>query len=345
MTKRRGRRGGVSVSPRGGILRLRWTQYGKQQQLSLRIPDTPLNRVIATQLATQMELDFLTGKFDETLIRYQVPESQAEKIQPTASTTDLFKQFTEEKRLDGVSGQTISTKYQALCSNIQRFGRDILTTDDARELFRMICGRQAPRTANQNLVLLKCFGDWLAKNGELPENPFEAVKSAKSSSQKVQDRTPFTKDELALLLATMKEHPHARHYYDFTVVLFSLGLRPSEAIGLRWSHINLKRREVTICETMARSETGISSGSSRVRKGTKTGDVRILDMNDRLFQLFTARQPSPVALDDLVFTTPKGLPICDRRYRTRYWKPVCQQAGIRYRPPYTARHTLLTYGL
>lgn len=341
---KRNRRGGVGVSTRSGILRLRWSQHGTQQQLSLGITDTPLNRVIATQLAAQMELDFLRGQFDSSLERYQVTD-YAETIQPTESTAKLFQQFTEDKRIEGVSGQTISSKYRALLSNIKRHGSDILTEKDAIALVTMLRGRQVSLTANQNLVLLKSFGNWMVEQGQLPENPFEQIKPAKATSQVTQDRTPFTKDELALFLRTMKQHPYARHYYDFTVVLFSLGLRPSEAIGLRWSHINLSRREVTIRETMARSATGISSGGSRVRKGTKTGNARVLQMNNRLSHLFTARQPSPVRLDDLVFTSAKGLPICDRQYRERYWKPICKLAGIRYRSPYTARHTLLTYGL
>jgi integrase len=41
-------------------------------------------------------------------------------------------------------------------------------------------------------------------------------------------------DEIRLLLDAVKNEPILSHYHDFCVVLLFLGLRPSEAIGLRW---------------------------------------------------------------------------------------------------------------
>ena len=32
-------------------------------------------------------------------------------------------------------------------------------------------------------------------------------------------------------------------------------------------------------------------------------------------------------------------------YRARIWKPACERGGVTYRPPYTARHTLLPHGI
>ena len=35
----------------------------------------------------------------------------------------------------------------------------------------------------------------------------------------------------------------------------------------------------------------------------------------------------------------------DRMFRERIWQPACKRAGVKYRPPYTSRHTLLSHGI
>lgn len=333
------------MNARNAVLRLRWLYRGKQKQLSLRIPDNPDNRLIAQQKAAQIEADIISGKYDETLDSYRVI-ALAPSAQSSTPTAELFDQFTEFKRLDGTSGQTISTKYRALRSNIARFGRNVLTTDGARQLVELLRGRQSPQISNQNLVLLKSFGAWLTDQKHLHSNVFAPIRPLKGAkAYKTQDRTPFTREELALFLETMRSHPYAQHYYDFTVVLFSLGLRPSEAIGLRWGHVSLSKRIVTIRESLSRSADGRTSGRARERKGTKSDNVRVLPLNDQLVELFSRRWYLDASTDELIFTSASGEPIDDHNYRERYWKPVCEAAGIRYRPPYTSRHTLISYGL
>lgn len=342
--KQRGRRGGVSITARSGVLRLRWTYQGKRQELSLRLPDTPHNRRLATIQAIQLELDLIEGQFDESLNKYRVGQFvQARK--PSSSTVSLFKQFSQFKAGKGVSAQALNTKYSALRSNIKRLGRDILTEADARDLIALLRSRQGQLTANQNLFLLKSFGQWLVASNHFAANPFTAISAQTGAAKITQDRTPFSKDELLRFYPAMLLHPTASHYCDFTVSMLLLGLRPSETIGLRWRHILLQRKEITISESLSRGPEGQSSGAGRVRKSTKTERVRILPMSDRLHRLFMARWRPDVQPDDLVFLSPEGQAIDDRNYRNRVWKIVLKAAQIPYRPPYTARHTLISHGL
>lgn len=344
--QKRNRRGGVSVGVRNGILRLRWQHLGRQRQLSLRIPDTPENRQLAEEKAALIESDIIYDRYDETLKRYEIIAHQSRWQRSHQSTADLFDEFTAYKRSEGTVGQTIATKYRALRSNIVRFGREILTVNDAEDLVHLLRDRQSPRTANQNLVLLKEFGRWLVAQKYMRIDPFAKIKSVKGSrAVRVQDRTPFSPDELSQFLMTMLLHPTASHYYAYTVTLFSLGLRPSECIGLRWEHVDLSRRIVTIRESLGRSESGRSAGKARQRKGTKTDNVRVLPLSKRMCWLFSTIKPADAEPSDLIFSAAEGGPIDDRSYRNRYWKPICDAARIPYRPPYTARHTLISHGL
>ncbi|PZO55452.1 MAG: hypothetical protein DCF15_10405 [Phormidesmis priestleyi] len=341
---RRNKKGSVSVDARAGMLRLRWRYLSAPKQLSLGLADTPLNRHRAQGMAAQIEADMVSGHYDSTLDKYRL----IAKPQPVAAalpTAELFDQFTEKKRRDGTSELAINTKYKALRSNIARYGAGVVTADDAHELVAMLRTRQSQKVSNQNLVLLKAFGAWLKKQQYLEQNVFESVASLRCNHVNEQDRTPFTQKEVALMLETMKTHKVCYQYYDFTFILFALGLRPSEAIGLRWRHVDLERKQVTISESLGRADDGRSSGSSRQRKGTKTGNVRLLPLNPRLVALFAGRRSATAQLDDLVFTSATGKPICDRLYRERYWKRVCTEAGIPYRPPYTARHTFISHGI
>lgn len=342
--RQRNKKGSVSVDSRAGMLRLRWRYRSTPKQLSLGFADTLPNRYRARGMAAQIEADMVSGNYDTTLNKYRLI-AKPQPVTAALPTAELFDQFTEKKRREGTSKLAINTKYKALRSNIARYGADVVTTDDAYKLVAMLRTRQSQKVSNQNLVLLKAFGEWLKQQQHLEQNVFESVASLKHSDINAQDRTPFTQREVALMLETMREHKICYQYYDFTFILFALGLRPSEAIGLRWRHVDLERKQVTISESLGRSDDGRSSGSSRQRKGTKTGNVRLLPLNPRLVALFAGRKSATAQPDDLVFTSATGKPICDRQYRERYWKRICTEAGIPYRPPYTARHTFISHGI
>ena len=344
--QKRNRRGSVSVTARSGVLRLRWQYLGRQRQLSLRIPDTAENRRLAEEKAALIESDIIYGRYDETMKRYEIIAHQSRWQRSKKSTVELFDDFSAYKRAEGTSGQTISSKHRALRSNILRFGREVLTPNDAAELVALLRDRQSPRTANQNLVLLKEFGRWMVDAKHFRSNLFAGIKPLKGAGAiRIQDRTPFSPSELSQFLATMLLHPSRSHYYAFTVTFFSLGLRPSECIGLRWQHVDLERRLITVRESLSRSQEGKTSGSNRIRKETKTGRIRTLQMSARLHSLIANLKPTAADPDALLFVAASGGPIDDHNYRERYWKKTCEAAGIRYRPPYTARHTLISHGL
>ena len=340
--KSRAKKGTVSVTSRNGMLRLRWTHQGNAYNLSLKMTDTPLNRHLAQGKASEIQADIAYGRFDPTLDRYREQENAIAVVE--LGTPQLFEQFIDYRRQDGTSGQAIASRYKPLLSNLKRFGRCIEDVDIAREFIDMLRSRQSPRIANQNLTLLRAFGRWCIDQGLLPMNPYAAIKPLKCS-RSVQNRQPFSRDEVERFLSTLKFDRKNRHYYDFCYVMLSLGLRPSEAIGLRWQHIDFDRKQVTICEAMARSEDGKTAGYARQRKATKTVNIRTLPLTPRLVAVLQGRRSPDSQPDDLVFTTAKGCVIDDHNFRERVWLKTCQQADIRYRPPYTARHTLLSHGI
>ncbi|NEP54248.1 MAG: tyrosine-type recombinase/integrase [Moorea sp. SIO3C2] len=340
MPKKRNPKGTVVVEVRGGTLSLRFRTGGKQHRLALGLPNSLPGKKLAKAKALEIQKDIAFGEFDPTLTKYR-PNTPA--VQPL-STVELFEKYIESRRADGTSGQAISARYKPLLSNLKRFGLSIETADHAYDFVQLLRSRQSPRIANQNLTLLKAFGKWVVENSHTEDNPYQTIKPLKGGPP-VQNRKPFTLEEIQQFFGALKADPVTAHYHDFCLVLLSLGLRPSEAIGLRWSHINLDKAEVTIRESLSRAEDGSSAGYARVRKVTKTGNIRTLPLSPLLSDILNSRWSLERDADNLVFTTPKGKPIDDRRFREKIWKRTCKAAGIPYRPPYTSRHTLLSHGI
>lgn len=336
--KTRHKKGDVVVWERNRMLRLRWRYGGKQQHLALGVSDTPFNREQADRIAIQIKRDIAHDDYDETKDRYRLNHQQApDPVELT--TVELFSQYMEYRREQGTSPQTLVTRYKTLRSHLSHFGRDVATVDDAREVVEALRASMAARTANQVLSLLKGFGRWMVEYGHINESPFETIKPLKGAVA-VYKRDAFTADEVNRIMATMQTHPIGRQFYDFTLILFDLGLRPSEAVGLRWKYVDLQGRKVTICEALIPNKV---NGHGWVRKSTKTGRSRTLPLNEKLVSRLAGRHSQTVKPDDLIFTDAKGKPLKYDDFRRKAWKPVCQEADVPYRPPYNARHTFISH--
>ena len=156
----------------------------------------------------------------------------------------------------------------------------------------------------------------------------------------LKDLRPKESPKTALILIDNPLPKKKLRYYPFTLCLFALGLRPSEAIGLRWRYVDLERKQVTIAEAIVRID-----GEQPLRKGTKNGVIRQLDLVDSVAQLLAKHRSQDAQPEDLVFTTPNGRLINLSNYRHHCWKQAIEQSNIPYRPPYAARHTFISWGL
>ncbi|MDS3860160.1 tyrosine-type recombinase/integrase [Thermosynechococcaceae cyanobacterium BACA0444] len=322
------KRGSVSVGVRSQLLRLRWRYQEREFHLSLGMPDTPLNRSISRRRASEIEQDIHLGQFDSTLKKYR-PQSH----KGTLTTVQLFEQFTATR--EGLaSPQAIKSRYYPLLNNLKRFGQDITSETQARSFVDMLRSRQSALIANQNLSLLKSFGDWAIKSEQWETNHFANIERLKATRTINPKRLPFTREETRKLLDAARLHPRWHGYHDFVMTLLYLGLRPSEAIGLRWQHLNWQQKTITICESLSRSPSG------RRAKPTKNNKTRVIDLHLDLLAMFQGRLSGGRPPQELIFTTATGQPIDDHNFCQRTWKDLCKAAGIPYRVPYAARHSL-----
>ena len=131
--------------------------------------------------------------------------------------------------------------------------------------------------------------------------------------------------------------------------LLATGVRPGEALALRWADVDLKGGVVTI----RRSLTWRKKGEYLFRDETKTGKGRPIPLPASLVPDLTshkARQAEErLAVGsqwvdlDLVFPTELGTPHRRENITTRHLKPILEAAGL---PPnfrlYDLRHSCAT---
>ena len=318
------------------MIRLRWRYGGREFSLAMGLPETPINRAGAEKLAAKIQIDIALGKFDHSLASYrpQLPSM-------ATNTLELFDEFIGYKESQGIQKQNITCHYKSLRPYIESLNCPIKSQRQAEKLLNKLSERRNTKGYNHALSRLKAFGRWAVSNHHWSHDPFEGFKAKRVVKNSINfNRQPFTKKEVALLLQTIANDVQLQHYYSFTLCLFALGLRPSEAIGLRWRYVDLERQQVTIAEAIVRTD-----GEQPLRKGTKNGVIRQLDLVDSVTQVLANQRPQDAQPEDLVFTSPMGRPINPANYRHHCWKKALELAGIPYRPPYTARHTFISWGL
>lgn len=316
-----------------GAIQLKFTFAGKRYSLN-PLPGgqytNPRDLNTAKAVASQIQNDILAGHFDNTLNRYRIaPKADKEAKKEPVTLLTIWDAWVEQLNLP------VATKahhYKAIRQQIIK-ANPLLT--DASWFIQSTLGAS---TFNQRLGYLKACGTWAVSQGQVETNPYAALKPRKATPKEIK---PFTEIEIKAILDGFEKL--APHYCPFVKFLLATGVRTSEAIGLRWRHVDLNKGEVVIQESLSRDWAG--NGYQRVRKETKSGGIRYLYLPQELIGVLEAIKPAITAPDALVFTTVKGKPIDDGNFRERYWVKVLAHVGVAYRHPYTTRHTTASHGL
>ncbi|WP_414573147.1 site-specific integrase [Nostoc sp. CCY 9925] len=311
-----------------GSIQLKFTVAGKRYAFN-PLPSGNYNDkrdlTIAQAIATKIQNDIIAGHFDPTLDRYRL----VPKITQPKTLLELWDLWV--KYLD-LPEHTQANHYKWVRKMISQANPQIT---DTNWLFKF---NISPRTFKDRLGLIKACCKWGLSKCYLETNPYESIKSPKDNHKEIK---PFTQEEIKLILEGFDKI--APHYKPFVGFLIATGVRTSEAIGLLWGHINFHRSEIVIKESLPKDLTG--NGYQRIRKETKTGNIRYLPISEELRSLLISIKPNPVNPDDLVFTTPTGKIIDADNFRNRQWTKVLKIQGVSYRKPYTSRHTMASHAI
>jgi len=328
-------KGTVSVENYRGRIRLRWRYQAKRYSLSLTAYSKQ-NLFQARILALEIEQDILTNMFDFTLIKYGGKDANSNKKSKSIVAyfedwVSFYKQMDCEKH----------TNYNSTRNMLRKWGKITQETIVKKFNAETFCSK----TYNRRLTILKNFVNWLNEQNVWTFNPLFSVNNKKNKVIKNPNRTPFTEEEIHKILSAFKQNTacssHSNfkhsHYYPFIYFIFKTGCRPSEAVGLRVSSIDVKNEIIVIKEVLARTIKHTSS-LHRVRKETKNGKIRTLPLTQDLVDVLKHLIDNKLA-DDLVFLSPKNKAIDDKNFQARIFRQVLNKLGIPPRVLYACRHT------
>jgi integrase len=153
---------------------------------------------------------------------------------------------------------------------------------------------------------------------------------------------PFSIQDAEVLIAALhRDWGQAQGNYD--ELRFFTGLRPSEEIALVISDYDRRRGVLSV--TKARVG-GIDKDC------TKTGEdrrivlcPRAIAIIERQLRLRERLARAGIVQHQHLFFTDEGKPIPDVKYPYCRWERTLKQLAIRYRKPYTARHTSVSWNL
>lgn len=154
------------------------------------------------------------------------------------------------------------------------------------------------------------------------------------------DLDPFTREEADLLITKLYEVTSGLQsiYAAFFEFSFYTGMRPGEAMALRWSEVDTRMRTARVCRIRIYGE---------IKERTKTKVVREVLLNDRALHVLDKARPLTAARSDYVFA-PAGtgkredLYIRSETGAKRYWRSAMRKLGVRERRMYDTRHTYAT---
>ncbi len=187
------------------------------------------------------------------------------------------------------------------------------------------------KTINNRLNHLRTIINEALTDGAINRNILYAwsPKVKKKSQHKID---PFTANEVKKILKVTKKI--APEIHSLFLLRFAMGMRPGEIFGLRWDRYDAKKGEILIKET---NVNGHKKDSPKTTAG-----IRKLKLNT-MGKLAIEHQRSITKDDyDNVFINPNTLKPWRYAAISKRWKRILKVADVRYRVPYTTRHTCAT---
>jgi integrase len=318
----------VAVEAVEGRLRLRFRVNSSQRSLAVGLHDTKENRIRASLLARQIDVDLLSGSFDHTLEKYRPT------VKAPVSVANLFEQFIQAREV----ASTTLDKYRAILNQLQAHTvgskqAQTIGVATAKAFAETIRGDLSDRVYKERLGLLAACWNW----SKQPINPWKTLQQRIRVPPK-RKPNPFTKNEIIAIVNAFKCDRYYSHYAPFVEFLFLTGCRTGEARALRWGSIG--KDAIWIGESISKGQ----------RRSTKTNRDRYIPINDRLRSLLDGQQfrlsiTADSMPDRLVFPSPTGLPIDEHNFANRAWRNVLAKLGIPYRRPYLTRSTFISHAL
>ncbi len=269
--------------------------------------------------------------------------------QPPRKTGLTFGAWLEEhfdKWCNGVSARTLHD-YRAAIEiyvpvRLLRRRLQDLSPSDLQQLFNEMSGRGlSPSTVHGLRAVIRRALNRAMKNELVERNVATLVDLPKSVRKEMRALSP---EEVRRFLSAAESD----RWYALWVLLVTTGLRPGEALGLKWE--DLDGNKVSVLRSLGRIP-----GQGWSLKETKTGRSRVVAlpaMTIRVLEEHRTRQKrerlqlGEAYVDQgFVFSTSSGLPLDATNISKKHFKRLLKSAGLPAIRLYDLRHTAATLRL
>lgn len=343
-------RSGSGVEVRDSSIRIKFVLDGKtiRERVTLNgksLEPTPANIKYATRLAADVRRRIAQGIFTFAEFFPDSPRAKAQDKEPETfgKLADLW--LEAQGRLADATRDQYATAV--------RFWKKLLKENTLvkdishKYLAAKIGGYPWPsaKTHNNYLIALRGIFALEYRGAAAINNPLGGIENM-PTIKKLPD--PMTIEERDTILADMASRYDARVHAYF-LWMFYTGMRPEEAIALRWSDIDWNRQ-------VARVQR-VRTFKGAERDGSKTNTERDVDllpqaldalktMKAHTYMLKVEREGDADTAADIFQNSVTGRPWHDERsQRDNYWRPSLKRLGIRWRKAYNTRHTFATVAL
>jgi integrase len=179
-----------------------------------------------------------------------------------------------------------------------------------------------PSQSNLALGILSSALSAARRARKIPANPCQGIRHLKLDVRRPRALTPLEVERIRAELARPIDAA-------LVSVLAYGGLRPEEALPLRWGDVG---RTIVVSRTFTHGE---------LRERTKTGRIRAVEVVDPLAADLDAIRPKVEDPAALVFPSLTGVMMHLTNWRERVFKPAAARAGVKA-APYDLRHSFVS---
>lgn len=332
----------AGLEVRGDAIRISFAWGGARRRETVPYPPTRAGIAAASRLRDQVRSLIRHGLMDEAKYAELFPGSAAAEVESAQSFGAYAQLWLDSREI--AAGTRLNYKSALNGYWMKHLAVTPLTSITPALLRRITAEIQwsSPGVKRNALTKLGTILASAVADGLLPKNPAESIERPKRSRKEID---PLSQDEADRIIAWLYqvEHWPSRIYAAFFEFVFYTGLRLSEATALRWDAVDLEKRVAHVRRTVA---------LGKVEERTKTGRDRFVLLNERaLHALQYAREyaqrraQGDGRVKDFPYCFPPSKNAAFVKQTSdlhHQWRPALGALGIRYRPPYNARHTYAT---